>query len=594
MSWKKIMIYTVVLFLLFPVVSTAKADAGTIKTKDEVIYATLDALGNQEGMYVVNRFDMGEQGSVVDYGNYTEVKNLSNLNEIELDGDKIQFEATEDEFYYQGQLDQLSLPWDITIEYLLNGEIIEPKELIGQDGALEIRLTTKENKDSKETFYNNYLLQISFTLQPSVFENIVAENATIANAGKNKQVAFTVMPENDGEFSIKADVTDFEMDGIDITAVPSSMSIDAPNVDEMTDELGTLSSAINDVHKGVGEFQSGINELNDGLGALLGGSNEFKNGMTELNQSSDQLRAASSSIQDALVQLNQALSGEAGSVDLSQLVQLPKGLNQISSGLTETAEGLKTLDEKYSQAYDALTNAIHLIPDTKLTEEEMQALKESDVDEKVVQQLLETYEAAYMVKGTYQQVKPAFDAVKTNLPSVNQALVDMADGLATTSDNIANAIDSMDITKSMAELQEGISALATNYQSFHKGLEEYVDGLSQLTTGYTDIHQGLDELDNGVAQLADGARELHDGTGELANQTADLPEQMKDGIDEMIAEYDKSDFEAQSFVSDKNEQIGTVQFVITTKALNKEESDEEEQEKEEEKGIWERFLDLFR
>ncbi len=38
----------------------------------------------------------------------------------------------------------------------------------------------------------------------------------------------------------------------------------------------------------------------------------------------------------------------------------------------------------------------------------------------------------------------------------------------------------------------------------------------------------------------------------------------------MIAEYDKSHFEAVSFVSTKNEKVNSVQFVIKTESIKKE------------------------
>ena len=63
------------------------------------------------------------------------------------------------------------------------------------------------------------------------------------------------MPEQEAELSLTADVVDFELEGIDISAVPSSMSIDAPNIDEMSGEMDSLTDAIEEVNNGVGQLK---------------------------------------------------------------------------------------------------------------------------------------------------------------------------------------------------------------------------------------------------------------------------------------------------------------------------------------------------
>lgn len=56
-------------------------------------------------------------------------------------------------------------------------------------------------------------VHISLNLKPEFFFNIETAGGMVANAGKNKQVTFTVMPEKAGELNIKADVVDFRITG---------------------------------------------------------------------------------------------------------------------------------------------------------------------------------------------------------------------------------------------------------------------------------------------------------------------------------------------------------------------------------------------
>src|SRR5690625_5169327 len=132
---KRIVVVMMVLCLSIPFVPiAAAAEEGSFKTKDEVIYATLKPNGDQEGMYVVNSCEIEDQGEITDYGDYDEIKNLSNLEEIEQNENKVSFTASEDEFYYQGDLNNKKLPWSFAVSYQMDGEEMSPDELLGKEG----------------------------------------------------------------------------------------------------------------------------------------------------------------------------------------------------------------------------------------------------------------------------------------------------------------------------------------------------------------------------------------------------------------------------------------------------------------------------
>src|SRR5699024_10890184 len=131
---------------------------------------------------------------IVDYGNYSDVRNLTNLSEIEQTADNdIHFQTDEEEFYFQGQLENQPLPWDISITYLLNCKEVNPDELAGRRGAFEIQLKTSVNTDVESSFFENYLLQICRTPAPLVSSDIQAPEGSGANEGKNKRIAFMVL-----------------------------------------------------------------------------------------------------------------------------------------------------------------------------------------------------------------------------------------------------------------------------------------------------------------------------------------------------------------------------------------------------------------
>lgn len=573
--------------------STIEQTDGKLASKDEVVYALLQATGELEQVYVVNNLNIREAGTIIDYGPYDSVKNLTDLTELEHEDDVVRIEASKGKFFYQGNIEQsVELPWNIEVAYKLDGKEIAPEQLINQDGHFEMTIQTTANENGEQLFYENYILQISVMLESDIFNNIEVTDGMIANVGKNQQVTFTAMPEQDGEYYLAADVTQFEMQGIEIAAVPSSMAIDPPDIDNMTEDMDSLTDAIRQLNEGVGELKTGVVELNDGVEQLRNGSQQYQNGMIELNKGSSELVNASKSIDEALATISQSLA-DADDVDMSELVAVADGLNQIAKGLNETADGLALLRENYNMAYNALDGAISGIPNHTISEQEIGALYGSGADTRVVDKLMETYTAAQVVKGTYSQVKEAFTAVDATLRDVSGALKEMGTTLSTIANGLSESVDEMGDANGFAELQNGLSQLSANYGEFHSGLVSYTNGVGELSNSYGELHSGIVELANGTTELESGVGELQDGTGKLYESTSDLPEQMQEEIDNMIAEYDKSDFEAVSYVSPKNEKVNSVQFVIRTDSLKIEEQETETDEAPEEKTFWDRLRELF-
>lgn len=578
---------------------------GTIAGKDEVIYANLLASGDIEELYIVNALDITEEGYVTDYGSYEEVKNLTSLSEIEENGDEVQLNVPTGMFYYQGNIrTDTDLPWEFEIEYSLDGEQMEPSELIGRDGEFELVINVEQNDQVDPAFFENYLVQIAIPLHGERFRNIDAADATVASEGKNKQLVFTVMPEEEAELSLTADVTQFEFEGIDISALPSTFAVDPPDTDELTGEMDSLTGAISELTSGMGELNNGLNELASGLSQLEDGSSEYQTGMNEVAASGQELVSASGEIRQGLLDMSEGLQNSEMDIDVDFDMgfddELLDALEEFSDGISEVSGGMDELGTHFEQAYHALEQSISDIPDSELTEEEIYHLYETHPDSEVVDTLVETYTAAQTVKGTFEAVQEGFTAVKPALDEMSASFDEAGEGLnsfaASLEDmgDMAEAFDVGEIEESMNQLTSGIDELASQYGEFHNGLVAYTNGINELSNSYSNIHSGISESADGASQLDGGMGELHDGMSQLEEATADIPKQMQEEIDEMIAQYDHSDYEARSFVSsENNDVINNVQFVIQTESIKPPEQDDNDEAEEEEPSIWQRFLQLF-
>ena len=176
--------------------------------KEEVIYINLTEEGSVKDVYAVNIFG---EGDITDYGDYSSVRLLNTSDEIQQNGDEITFTSSKDRVYYQGTMNNTEIPWDISIEYYLDGKKYSAEDMLGKSGALKIRFQVTKNEKVSGNFFDKNALQAAFTLDTEKCTDIVAENATLANVGSDKQISYTMLPGEGIDATITANVEDFEI-----------------------------------------------------------------------------------------------------------------------------------------------------------------------------------------------------------------------------------------------------------------------------------------------------------------------------------------------------------------------------------------------
>ena len=211
--------------------------------KEEVIYANLDASGTVTGVYAVNSFAVQAGDTVTDHGSYTAVRNMTTTDPLEHSGDTVTATMAQDgKLYYEGTMDTATaLPWLVKLTYTLDGAEIAPEELGGKSGVLAIRLQVSRNPDCTGDFSDQYALQVTMTLDTDRAQNIVADGATMANVGSNKQLSYILLPGSDSDVTVTADVTDFAMNAISLNGVKLRLNLDLDGAD-LTGMLDRLQS----------------------------------------------------------------------------------------------------------------------------------------------------------------------------------------------------------------------------------------------------------------------------------------------------------------------------------------------------------------
>ena len=622
--------------------------------KEEVIYIITDAAGHATGVNAVNIF---RGGDVVDFGNYSDVKMLTSTESITQSGDKITFHTEDRKVYYQGTMENAEIPWNISVRYYLDGKEYSASEIAGQSGKLEIRLFISKNKKCKGDFFENYALQASVTLDTERCENIAAPDATMANVGSDKQITYTVLPGKGLESSITADVSEFEMDAISINGIKLNLNVeidDAELMDQVSElmdatkklnegsgELNsnseTLKTGSSSLDSGLSSVHSGVTDLDNGIAAVQSGISSAQAALDTLNGKSFNLIDGSAQIKTALEMIQTSLSSVAVSAD--QLAELTGASSAIKQGISDLYDGAYAVSQNLGFAQYKAIMAQNGLDIDALQAGNTQAINDLSA---LIASLQETVSQLENVPG-YEDQAAQLQWQIGGLQGVIQLLYGnnaAIDGTGNYLANLAASVDSLyqnlgalktqyelfdakigelaaalgDMPVKLSALSGGINELVTNYALLDSGINEYTGGVAQLAAGYTQIVDGVSslasgsktllsgsgELKNGAGELydgivayCDGVSELAAGTNEIYTKTDGMDTQLQEQIDEILASIGGEETQTVSFVSDKNTNVNSVQFVMKTAAIEKAEVIANDVQEEAPLNFWQKLLRLL-
>lgn len=511
--------------------------AGAVSTaeyeKGEVVYATLGVNG-EVSAYVVNRFDVTKAGTVVDYGGYSSVQSLTGGVSLARSGDKVVFEAEEGTVFYQGNIEAAQLPWNIEVNYELDGQPVGAADLAGATGELAIAVKTSRNDAADPAFFESYMLQITFTLPGGAVRDVAAEGATLASSGEDRTVAFTALPGRDGDFRLTAAVEDFHMASAQIAALPYTSVVEMPSTDGMVDGMSQLTSAVSQLSQGASQLSAG------GAG----------------------LAAASVQMSDALTRISASLP-QLTDEQMAQLKEMPAVFEGIADAIDAILGNAPDVDPSYAEAIARLSELAASLP----------SISEAD---------LAQLEALVGEQGTASEQEALRQLVEAL--RVAQDMGSAAGGLEGAGEALAR----------FNELHEKLAQAALSLHAAAENLQSLIDSgrFDQIIAQVETLPDTLSLYFKGVAQYVGGVDVLAAGLGQLNGATINLPATMRAEIEKMMADYEFPEFEPRSFVSSDNSSVTEVQFVVSTEAIEAPKVVEPEID-EPEQTMWDRFLALF-
>lgn len=636
--------------------------------KEEVVYVMSDAKGGVKDIEVVNIFN---GGSITDYGDYTRVKILNTNDKISQNGDTVTFSSNAEKVYYQGTLDNKEIPWDISIRYFLDGKEYSANDIAGKSGALEIYFSVKKSGSDENDFYENYALQASFTLDTEHCRDIVADGATVANVGNDKQLNYTILPGKGIDTVIKANVTDFEMNSVSINGVKLNLDVDF-NEEELTDKVNTLVSAIGKIDSGATELNEGTEklsdatgtlydktgELNQGVARLTNGVNSLYSGLAEITTQNDQLTSgAYTAYQGLCSAASNALNYQLKQNGIDEVTLTPDNYSDVLMNLLEQMNADGVYQQAYQVALQKVSQQVEAQADT-LYDSYIRSQENSIYQEYINSQADTLYQQVAMQAIYEQLMQSGYSEEQINIylqsengqVLISQTVANMTDeqkeqilasALSQLTDEqkeqilqgasaslseeeksqireayIQQMMSSDEVTSQLNEAVLTVSEEAKevsnlkrqldNYGVFYKGLLNYTGAVGDATQGAkslklnmdvlkenTDtLHVSVGNLNEAVKKLSEGTKELSNGTYEFADKTSDMNTQITDEMDTLTSLTGNEENNI-SFVSDKNTNVDSVQFVIKTDAIEKSDTSVTEEKEETSETFIQKLLHLF-
>ena len=415
---------------------------------------------------------------------------------------------------------------------------------------------------------------------------------------------------------------------------------------QLADATETLNDKVGELNSGVGALTSGAGDLSSGLSAITEKNDQLRDGaytayeglcnaaVTALNSqlSANGLESVTltpDTYSDVLMGLLEKMNADTVYNEAYQ-VALQKVTEQVNAKADELYTGyIQSQAESIYMAY------ITKQADTLYAKVAAQAVYEQLIQDGYTDEQANTYlqseegkqKVSQLVSGmSDEQKSQILSGAVANLTQEQKDQIQKGALNSLTDEQksqiretyIQQMMASDDVTaqinaavakiSSAAEQVSALKGQLDNYGTFYQGLITYTDAVSNAASGADSLKLNMDKLysstgvletsvvtlNDAVAKLYDGTMQLADGTNEFAEKTDGMDEQVGDEIDSMVSSISGNNEQTHSFISDKNTNVTSVQFVIKTEAIEKPATITNEGAKDETHlSFWQKLLKLF-
>jgi putative membrane protein len=403
------------------------ADGGVDVLNTETVQIYTSPTGEVETQRVYEQLAMTGTGSV-DVSNPISTDGLRNLDgfggfDVE-DGEQVTHMTVDGEEHLRTVSDFTGdLPLDVSVSYQLDGETVEPGDVVGESGELEVLYTVRNitGQPREVSFPDGSggtttetvdvpipMVGSLTTVAPETFTNVRSQQANMAGDGKGgTKLSFTMtlfppIGSDTAEFGYTADIVDGVVPRADVSALPvnplesptfaaaadsyqggtetgaklaeGAATIDS-NLLKLRDGASELLAGLIKLHEGSAKLQSGLadeaapgaakladgaGQLDDGLGRIADGANQLFDGTGQALDGSRRLHAGLNRLSGGANDLSDGLHrAQRGSHRLAEAFNSSTGDRDFVSGAKELAVGLRALSDGLEDLADANTGLPH-------------------------------------------------------------------------------------------------------------------------------------------------------------------------------------------------------------------------------------------
>ncbi len=572
---------------------------------DETMYVNLDYYGKTTKVNVVKGVNLNGLGEITDYGNYTNVENMSTSDAPVLGDGSVTWNLPQDQtgrFYYKCTMDndQVVLPWDFDVSYKLNGVPTDGDKLAGASGLIEINIKATPNDNANLYYRNNMMLMVTVPVDMSKCYSVDADGAQIQSLGSTTAVVFSALPGEDGDYTVRIGTDSFETTGVIMAMAPGTMD-DLNHIkdlkeakdtwkdagDALYDSLEQMAKSVESMRDGINQVQSGVSSAESARqkwsaskDSILAGNDQSLESLTALSQQLETLVPHLQTAKDAAETVHNSMGDIVNTMGdmqepLRKMYDRLRNVSTTSQSLGEQLDGVREdmawLIQNNAQFQVQTTTILEALPELIASLEDYDAADLADMD---LGDLTD--------EDTRTIVDDQDDSEDTNTDSSAEAsdttdnVSDAADNGADISADTANDAGSADSADSADAANSGDTADVSDTadtgdtQTLSRAHIEKHDVPLVTASSSIDLvtlYKMLSKIDKDSRKFSQVASNFMDNVGDAAEYGADLTDSMDLMIEDLTALHDSLDMyypDLQDSLDDLSELVNR-----TTDAMNK-------------------------
>ena len=526
-KFRRLTAATLALLCVLP--QAAQAAAPTIQT-DEAVYINLDYYGTPENTRIVKGVSLNGHTEFTDYGNYSDVYNMSTLDEPTLSDGEVSWALTDDglqRFYYECVPDSstsIQLPWNFDVSYKLNGVPVEAEKCAGANGLVEMNIHATPNDAAGEYYKNNMMLVCATGIDMSKALSIDAPGAQVQSIGTYKIVMFMGLPGEESTFTARIGSNSFESMGLILFMAPATLS-SLDILSDMRDIKDRLGSSGDSLYEGLSSMLESMQSMQSGLGAL-------SSGISGINAVRKQLIADRGTIDpqvDAALSSLETLAGKTDSL-------IPE-LNSMKTTVTTLGATINSMLGTVQSTTEDVNSYQQLLKDLDTTLSNLDDFV-NDLQDASGEDLLHILQLQTAVENIKQDVK----TLQTHLGTLREKVESLNSQISALQIILDGSGLSEPVYSLLSSLLDNASGLLSAIKQSIRALEDILSDTSGLLGTADSILDNLDEI-NDILNDYDGLPQDLIGEGKeltvLADQTLERVHQLIADIPALSASLDE-------------------------------------------------------